>query len=202
MVSKENTSLSIPPFNKNNLLPPYRIDRYEVMDNFHDEYLSPFKCNLLELCERFATTKERVEILKGLYFFRKAMFENNILLGYQWLYGSFTENIEAIEHRSPNDLDVATFYQGAPNTNPEYWKEVFPEFISSKLSKEKYKLDQTAYPILVAPPSHVIHVDIVSDLIQLFTHTREGVWKGILRLELNTPEEDEKAISYLNNLKL
>lgn len=201
MTFTENTSPAIPPFEENNLLPPYRADRYDVIDNFHDEYLSPFKCNLLELCERFATSKERVEILKGLFFFRKAMFDHNILLGYQWLYGSFTENIEAIENRSPNDLDVATFYQGAPDTNAAHWKEVFPEFVSSRLSKEKYKLDQTSYPILVAPPSHVIHVDIVSDLIQLFTHTRKGVWKGILRLELNTPAEDEKAINYLNTLQ-
>ena len=38
--------------------------------------------------------------------------------------------------------------------------------------------------------------------IQLFTHNRLGVWKGILRLELNTAEIDQEALTYLNNIEL
>ncbi|WP_414651656.1 DUF6932 family protein [Hafnia paralvei] len=29
--------------------------------------------------------------------------------GFQWVDGSFTENIELIERRTPNDVDVVTF---------------------------------------------------------------------------------------------
>jgi hypothetical protein len=34
--------------------------------------------------------------------------------------------------------------------------------------------------------------------IQLFTHNRLGVWKGILRLELNTTDIDKLALEHLN----
>lgn len=193
---------SIPAFNDNYLLPPFRADRFDVIDNFHDNYLSPYKCTLIEVFEKFGITKKRIKILKGLYLFRRELNRHNITQGYQWLYGSFTENIEAAENRSPNDLDIATFYQNSSDIENKFLEKIFPEFICNKKSKAKYELDHSSYKVFASPPHFLTPVDIVSDLTQLYTHNRKGVWKGILRLELNTPYEDEKAIQYLNKLVL
>ncbi|CAK0770435.1 hypothetical protein CCP3SC1_50035 [Gammaproteobacteria bacterium] len=38
--------------------------------------------------------------------------------------------------------------------------------------------------------------------ILLFSHNRLGVWKGMLKIDLNTPKEDELARQQLGETKL
>lgn len=94
----------IPNFDHNNVVPPHLGNPTETTD------LSPYSCNSLELCQNFATTKERIEILKGLISFRHKMTLNGITEGFEWLDGSFIENIEITEKRPPRDLDLVTFF--------------------------------------------------------------------------------------------
>lgn len=129
----------IPAFDHNLVLPPHRGDPRLRGD------LSPYACTTVDLCERFANSPERGAILKGLLAFRKRLRGEGLKAGYQWLDGSFLEDIETSESRPPNDLDLLTVY----------W-------------------------------------------IQLFTHNRNAVWKGMLRIELDTPNEDAKAAEFLN----
>ncbi|WP_298512032.1 hypothetical protein [uncultured Kordia sp.] len=184
---------SIPDFTDNHLLPPSKGDEKNM------DFISPYKCTTLEVCERFATSEIRIEILKGLLAFRKRINEEKITFGFQWLYGSFTERIEIREGRPPRDLDVTTFFQGISNEQKEGFKETFPEFVNFKKSKNRFYVDHTAFDISISA-DHTFN--IVGSLMQLFSHTREWEWKGILRIELNTPEIDEQALEYLNNLKL
>jgi hypothetical protein len=115
----------IPKFDHNNVIPPHLGNPSKRED------LSPYRCTTLELCQTFGTTKERVLILKGLLEFRDRMTAFGIVQGFQWLDGSFTENIEKSEKRAPNDLDLVTFFGGLSIDDQKHIKTNFLEFTNA-----------------------------------------------------------------------
>ena len=85
--------MPIPNFDHNNVLPPHLGNPTNRAD------LSPYSCSILELCHRFSTSNQRIQILKNFVTFRQRMNAMNIVKGFQWLDGSFLEDIEAAESR-------------------------------------------------------------------------------------------------------
>lgn len=183
----------IPKFDHNNVIPPHLGNPTQQND------LSPYRCTTLDLCKTFATSKERIEILNGLLLFREKMNLLGIKQGFQWIDGSFTENIEVSEKRAPRDLDLVTFFGGITIENQQILAEEFTEFVNSQVAKLTYKLDHYAVDYCYSPD---LTVKLARYWIQLFTHNRLGVWKGILRLELNTPDIDAESIEYLKKIVL
>ena len=181
----------IPNFDHNHVLPPY------VGNPTLQNDLSPYKCTILELCYRYSITNERIAILKNFISFRIKMSTYGIVTGFQWLDGSFLENIEVSEKRAPNDLDVVTFSGGFDPTTIDQINLLFPEFINPVLSKTKYKLDHYFVDFMFDP---FVTVQYTRYWIQLFTHNRKGAWKGIVELPINSPTEDHDALTYLNGL--
>jgi hypothetical protein len=181
----------IPDFNYNLVLPPY------VGKPTRKEDLSPYKCTSSELCERFATSPDRIKILKGFLSFRERLQVHGLILGYQWLDGSFLEDVELREFRPPNDLDVVTIYWNYDLPFQEELMNMFPEFVDSDLSKKNYLLDH--YPF-DAGESPEIAVDYSRYWIQLFSHNRDSVWKGMLQIDLNTASDDAAALNLLNSI--
>ncbi|MDM1383491.1 hypothetical protein HX024_12450 [Myroides marinus] len=185
----------IPVFDHNHVTPPHIGNPTDLSQ------LSPYTSNSLEFVQHFATSKERIEILNGLLRFRKRLNDFGILEGFQWLDGSFTENIEVSLGRSPRDLDIVTFFnQSILNTEQiEGISEKFKDFFDFEESKANYKLDH--YPVNYA--NHpILTIESTRYWIQLFSHNRLGVWKGIIKIELNTPDIDKQAIDYLSNLAI
>lgn len=183
--------MPIPSFDHNHVLPPH-------LGNPTDKsHLSPYLCTILELCHKFSTSPERIEILKGLVHFRQKMVTNGIIIGFQWLDGSFLENIELSEGRQPRDLDIVTFFGNLNPENQATIRVTFPEFVNPILAKAAYKLDHYAVDYSYNPD---VTVEMTRYWIQLFTHNRKSIWKGILRLSLNTPIDDQHAIDYLNTI--
>jgi len=187
---------SIPAFNDTHLLPPYRGEEGDEREHGN---LSPYLCTTLELCKVFGKTKERIEMLQGLILFRERLIKENIISGFQWLYGSFSEEIEILEKRSPNDIDLITFFWNISHDDLMNLTESFPEFFNIEKSKKIFNLDHLNLDIGRSP---AFSMNAISDMMQLCTHSRYGIWKGILRLELNTPNEDKMAWKYLSSLKL
>lgn len=183
----------IPNFNHNHVLPPHVGNPTTRND------LSPYYTNTLEFCKHFATSKERIEILKGYLMFRDKMNITGIVTGFQWLDGSFMENIELSEHRPPNDLDLITFCKGITPVIESNIFNNFIEFVDPKLSKTNYHLDH--YLINFGINGEAI-IENTRYFLQLFTHNRLGVWKGMLRIELNTPAIDKDAKDYLDTLTI
>ncbi|MDD2435806.1 MAG: hypothetical protein PHO63_06125 [Bacilli bacterium] len=182
----------IPEFNHNNVIPPHLGNPTQPQE------VSPYECSIVEFCEHFATNPERIEILKGFVNFRIQMIQNGVVKGYQWIDGSFSENIEESEGRTPNDIDVVTFSRGLTKDLFSIFEINFPEFISPSISKDKYKVDHYPVPYDLNPE---FTVECTRYWCQLFSHNRNGVWKGMIKLPLySTLEEDEKALSYLNSL--
>jgi len=116
------------------------------------------------------------------------------------LDGSFLEDKEqdTFDSRPPNDIDVCTFFLLSIDTDFEYLKTQIPAFFSPRVSKSNFLVDH--YPVdLNINPSDLVFWS--QYWYQLFSHTRNGIWKGMLRLPLSTPKEDEEAIKYLNHQK-
>lgn len=72
----------------------------------HSIERSPYQVRMIDVAETFSFSEKRRVILKGLLSYRKALYDAGILLGFQWINGSFMENIEMLEQRAPNDMDV------------------------------------------------------------------------------------------------
>ena len=112
--------------------------------------------------------------------------------------GSFLEDVETRENRPPEDLDLLTIYWGYDTEFQERFDREFPEFSNHNLSKMRFRLDHYPVDIGFSPDSTV---EIIRYWIQLFSHNRDAIWKGMVRVDLNTPEEDDKGFGYLEGLE-
>ena len=178
----------IPPFDHNLVIPPH-------LGNPTDpSQVSPYPCTTIDLCERFGTNAERRAILEKLLDFRERLLAEGLTDGFQWLDGSFLEDIEIREKRPPNDLDVLTIFWGYDQTFQRNLLDRFPEFANRSLAKANYSLDHFPLDVAYSP---LATVEMTRYWISLFSHNRLGIWKGMLRIELNTPDEDAKARGHL-----
>ncbi|GEP93654.1 hypothetical protein CTE07_52990 [Chitinophaga terrae (ex Kim and Jung 2007)] len=119
-----------------------------------------------------------------------------ILYGFQLVDGSFVEDIEKLEGRAPNDVDLLTFYHSIPIPVQKQILQSFPEFSSPREAKLAYKVDHYAIDYGCNPD---FCFEVTRYWMQLFTHNRNGIWKGIIRLPLNTPIDDQQALTFLNS---
>lgn len=88
----------IPAWNDERVLPPVTGRHPVSMER------SPYRVSLIALVERFATSLHRCKLLQGLLAFRKGLHEAGIRRGFQWIDGSFSEDIESLEWRVPRDI--------------------------------------------------------------------------------------------------
>jgi hypothetical protein len=182
--------MPIPDFSPDLVLPPHLGNPTKAGE------LSPYGCTTEELFEALGKTPERREILKGFLDFREHLVANGVINGFHWLGGSLVEQIEVLESRPPNDIDVATFYWPADAGHNLRIAQHFPEFISFQLSKQRFRVD--SYPVDISySPAFTIHW--VKYWILVFSHRRDGIWKGMLHVALNTPDEDSRARSILSS---
>lgn len=183
----------IPPFDHNNVLPPFLGG-----DPTIPGCLSPYKSDIMEFCQHFAMTPERIAILKGFVSFRLEFLKYGVQCGYQWIDGSFVENVEVLQSRAPHDIDVVTMFALPDISMQKVIANIFPAFVKPSLSKMLYKVDH--YPCLVNDKPFGT-VEIVKYWNQLFGHNRAGIWKGMIELPLyNNDVMDMQALNYLNSL--
>lgn len=184
--------MPIPDFDYNNVLPPH------LGNPTNPKTISPYKASIMELCTKFATSPERIEILKGFVNFRLDAIRNGINNGFQWIDGSFSENIEISENRSPNDIDVVSF---VANITPQVMSNItthFQAFINPTTSKSIYKVDHYTVEFDRNP---ITTINATKYWIQLFSHNRNNVWKGMIEIPLySNIQLDNDALTYLNSI--
>lgn len=178
----------IPPFDHNLVLPPHKGNPTIPAD------LSPYQCTTFDLCDRFATTSERIRILTGFLEFRKILRANGLKNAIQWLDGSFLEDVETRDGRDPRDLDLVTIYWGYDQAFQNSLMAGLPEFANSMLSKQRFLLDHYPFDATYNP---LFTVDYTRYWVQLFSHNRNGVWKGMLSISLDTEADDLMAANFL-----
>lgn len=174
----------IPDFDHNLVLPPH------LGDPTNRGQLSPYPCTTEDLCRRFATSSERRQILGRFLDFRERIRAEGITNGFQWLDGSFLEDVETRERRPPRDLDVLTVYWGYDTVFQQGLWQRFPEFGSRRAARTAYQLDHFPFDAGFRPD---LTLEQTRYWILLFSHNRQGVWKGMLKIELNTPTDDANA---------
>jgi hypothetical protein len=152
---------------------------------------SPYLVSLDELVERFATTPARCKILKGFLGYREALRQIGIHDGFQWIDGSFVEDIEAIDNRPPGDIDVVTFYKIPPGeTQKTLLNKNALLFPGTEEEKEKLKK-------LFCVDGMMSSLDARQDRLikqvvffySLWSHRRDQTWKGFVQIDLNGKDD-------------
>ena len=174
------TTVPIPAWNAHGVLPPVNPDDPTGPDR------SPYAVSLTDIVLRFGTSPERNRVLDGWLRYRAALHELGFLRGFQWLDGSFLEEIELLESRPPKDVDVVTFVEPpinfAINTNNQH-------LFDHDWVKEHHLVDHC-----------FVELNLPGDLLVaqsaywygVWSHQRSSLWKGYLQIDL-APDEDETA---------
>ena len=202
------TTDMIPPWNPQGVLPPVRPGAYDT-----DPDRSPYRVPVDHFVERFASSAARAEILQGFLDHRAALHQAGIITGYQWLDGSFAEDIEGLELRPPNDLDVVTFYPFVDAQREQELLTEFPHVFDSQYSKDAFRIDAYFYPIGVASTRSMIRWIVY--WYSMWSHRRSmtgrsvrrrgssrsgfsrvNLWKGFLEVDL-LPNRDACARNLL-----
>jgi hypothetical protein len=184
----------IPPFNHSHVLPPFVGETHSSANG------SPYVVSATELVARFATTRERIALLDGLFRYRKAMREIGFVSGFQWLDGSFVENIELHADRPPNDVDIVTFAHppvGKTNAEISEMLKSHPELFNKEPCRKSFGCDVFLVRLNVLP-ERLIHETTYWH--GFFSHRRgDHVWKGLLQLPLDS--DDNTAMTQLSNMR-
>ncbi|ESZ27272.1 hypothetical protein X734_12650 [Mesorhizobium sp. L2C084A000] len=179
----------MPAWNLVGLLPPIRPG-----EEGHGSDRSPYAATMLDVIGRFGTNEDRLAILAGLLNYRQNLYDLDVIEGFQWLDGSFTEDVESLMGRSPNDIDVVTFFKlPAGQTQESMWPQLHHLF-DIEHTKQAFRVD--GYPMILAEALEDRHVHEIAYWYSMWGHTRDRNWKGFLRVDLD-PGADLNARNLL-----
>lgn len=176
----------IPKFEESGVLPPFIGTCPTQPAN-----QAPYKVTLETFVEHFATTKERKQLLIGFLEYRSTLKNSGVKNGFQWVDGSFVENVEKTRGRAPKDIDLVTFAHRPTGISPKDWSsfvEANKSLFSPEMAKTSYKCD--AYFVDLDIPSKAI-VSQTKYWFGLFSHQRAtSLWKGMLEVDLSYNETE------------
>lgn len=183
----------IPNWNNAAVLPPIRPDQPG-----HSPDRSPYRVSLVAVVERFATSPERIRILRGLIAYRAALEQTIIAGGFQWLDGSFMEHKEALVGKAPKDIDVVTFYQLPEDKGQDDLFGAHSALFDHALVKEAYLVD--GYTHQIGLPLEAFDVRQISYWYSMWSRSRIGTWKGFVQVEFPSTG-DQAATALLDQIE-
>ena len=171
----------IPDWDFSGVIPPIDDD---------EEPSSPYEVSLRDVVMRFGDTDERRRLLRGLLDFRAELHNAGLVRGFQWIDGSFVENIEDVEGRSPRDVDVVTFlYVPNPYTQ-ESFIQAFPSLFDHNGVKDIYEIDSYFVPLNQTRPENIVDWSVYWN--SRWSHRRgDFLWKGYLQIDLASDGDTE-----------
>lgn len=178
------TSDAIPDWDYDGFLPA------SDSDNPTSRIRSPYTVSLFDLTAHFGDKEPRRRLLRGLLDFRAELHKAGLIQGFQWINGSFAENVEERDGRSPNDIDLVTFFYIPDGYTGETLLQQFCSLFDRINLKDRYAVDSHYVQL-----NHTTSEDIVNETIywySLWSHTRGGKWKGYLRIDL--ADGDDKQV--------
>lgn len=180
------TTAAIPDWTTLGVLPP--IDPL----NPTSANRSPYRVSITDFVLRFATSSERCRIVDGLLRYRFALRELGLCTGFQWLDGSFLEDVETIQSRPPNDVDVVTFYHLPAGDSQHDIQTKSPELFDPGHVKSAYHVDAYVMHLGTAPR---LLVRRSSYWYSLWSHRRNLAWKGFVEIDLDgNGDSDARAL--------
>jgi hypothetical protein len=180
----------LPQWNSAGVLPPVKPE----MPGSSPER-SPYRITLASFVDRFATTPERMKILDGVLRFREHLHALGIVSGFQWFDGSFLEQIEILENRHPRDMDVVTFFDLPAGENQRSLLQKAGQLFDPKHLKDIFAVD--GYFSVLGQPVDVRQVQSISYWYSMWSHRRDGLWKGFVQVDLDS-SQDAEARAVLN----
>ena len=152
---------------------------------------------LTDLVLRFGTSDPRRAILDGLLRYRGALYGAGITSGFQWLDGSFVEDIERLEQRPPRDVDVVTFFELPAGQSQMDVLTQNRDLFDRNKTKASYQVD--AYPVCLGGALDML-IDRSTYWYGVWSHRRDLRWKGYLEVKLDATD-DAGARTNLNAVK-
>ena len=189
LVGLPNPSV-IPDFTISGVLPPFTGPSPVVSAS-----MSPYSATLIQIADKMCKSNERQAIFRGLLSYRQQLASLGFTQGIQWLSGSFMEDIETLERRHPNDIDIVTLCHRPHGLvdNDLAWRMFIDsnrKLLSSTETKKTYRCDS----YFVDLDSGVLNVvDQARYWFGLFSHRRGGLWKGLLQVSLTVTQDDVEA---------
>ena len=184
--------MSIPSWDPNRVLPPIRPNT-PLEKQLDPINRSPYAAPLEEVVKRFATTLDRVALFQNFLRYRSALHWWGITAGFQWINGSFVENVEeGSEPRSPEDIDVVTFYYGTEDNT------LHLQLLDPALTRVRYRVE--GYGIELGTPLSVAKAVLIGHLHGIWSHRADGVCKGFVQVDLE-PEEDPPTLTRLQTIR-
>ncbi len=137
---------------------------------------------MAQLVRRYCVSEERATILNGLLQLRTGLTGLGLTNGFQWVDGSFAENVEALRNRPPADVDVVTFVKfGNADRQRELLASQGDYFIPSR-TKERFHVD--AYYRNLDDPLTRVSARDVTYWYSMWAHRRgDRLWKGFLEID-------------------
>lgn len=162
--------------------------------------MAPYQVQLSEFLIRFGTTIQRINLLKRFIKYRTDLQSKGISEGFQWVDGSFVEQVEITQSRSPKDIDVVTFFFRPDGlTDMDSWEKFVQEnskIFDANTLREEYSTDGY-YVDLYIHPAYLVHQ--IQYWFGLFSHQRETyLWKGLVQIPL---EDDVDGSVLLTELE-
>ena len=186
--------MTIPDWDLNRVLPPIHPDTPKGKE--HDLYYrAPYVAQLEEFISRFANTPQRVQLAERFLDYRTAIHRWAITEGFQWINGSFVENVEQGSNpRIPEDVDVVTFYYGNGNDTP-----LSRQLFDPEITGPNFNVD--GYGVQLGVPLDVPKAVLTGHFYGLWSHRKgDHVWKGFIQVDLD-PDEDPPARARLQVIK-
>ncbi|MBL8113144.1 MAG: hypothetical protein JNK60_09685 [Acidobacteria bacterium] len=180
----------IPAWTADGVLPPIDLSRPVSPER------SPYVVSLTDYVLRFGGTAARRTVLDGFLRYRGDLHRIGLVQGFQWVDGSFLEDVESIERRAPNDVDVVTFYRLPPGLSQTQLSSLAGSVLDHDSVKVTYRVD--AYPVNLG--MHAERLARVSAYwYSVWSHRRNQLWKGFVEVDL-APAEDATAAATLASL--
>jgi hypothetical protein len=179
--------VAIPAWTADGVLPPINAAQPTSVER------SPYIVSLTDYVLRFSDTTERRAVLSGFLNHRAALHKVGLVEGFQWLNGSFLEQVELLEGRPPNDLDVVTFYRLPEGKTQRDILDADPSLFDHDQLKTHYRVD--AYFADLGTQAEQLTRRSVY-WYSMWSHRRNRVWKGFVQVDL-APTEDASALATL-----
>lgn len=168
----------VPAWGADGLLPPL-VGSPAGLSNH-----SPYHVSLIDLVSFLGRTAARRGLLEGLLNYRAALHQAGLQQGVQWVNGSFVENTTQAG-REPQDIDVVTFYLLPNGYTQETFSSAFPDFVAMHrpgMAKAQYGIDAYLRELNFDDLAYLVKV--MAYWNDLWSHTREGLRKGYLQVNL------------------
>jgi len=159
--------------------------------------LSPYPVTVAEVCRRFSFSQERRTILDGWLRLRQGLRILGYVHGFQWLDGSFMEDVETHADRAPGDIDVVSFLSSSELQASQMDATLLGVLSNRTATKGHFHVDHFIVP-LNAPGIAI--VEQTRYWCGLFSHRRlDNIWKGMLKVEICSQAEDDSARQHIQS---